>query len=111
MYVGMLKHILLQLFTLGMYNCIWIYKTTENLNSGDKPQKQSGASKLVLCMFVPFYIFYWYYAQSKRLEALMRKKDMAGSEFAVITLILAIFVPIVAASVFLQAKINEYAEK
>ncbi len=111
MYVVMVKHILLQLFTFGIYNCIWIYKTTENLNSGDDEAKQSGASKLLLCMFVPFYIFYWYYVQSKRLEVLMRKKDMAGSEFALITLILAIFVPIVAASVFLQTKINEYAEK
>ncbi len=111
MYVGMVKHILLQLFTFGIYNCIWIYKTTENLNRGDGEAKQSGASKLLLCMFVPFYIFYWSYAQSKRLELLMRKKDMADSEFALITLILAIFVPIVAASVFLQAKINEYVEK
>lgn len=110
MYVGMVKHILLSLFTLGIYNCIWTYKTTEALNCGNN-EIQSGAKKLLLCIFVPFYRIYWYYNQSKRLENLMKEKDSAASDFAVVTLILAIFVPIVAASAFLQVKINEYANK
>ncbi len=110
MYVGMVKHILLSLFTLGIYNCIWIYKTTEALNCGNN-EIQSGAKKLLLCIFVPFYRIYWYYNQSKRLENLMKEKTAGASEFAVVTLILAIFVPIVAASAFLQVKINEYANK
>lgn len=109
MYVGMVKHVLLSLFTFGIYNCIWTYKTTENLNC-DGNQIQSGAKKLLLCIFVPFYRLYWYYNQSKRLENLMRAKDMHTSDFAIVTLILAIFVPIVAASVFLQLKLNEYAQ-
>ena len=110
MYVGMVKHILLSLFTLGIYNCIWTYKTTENLNCG-KNEIQSGAKKLLLCIFLPFYRIYWYYNQSKRLENLMKEKDGNASDFAIVTLILAIFVPIVAASAFLQVKINEYANK
>lgn len=65
----------------------------------------------MLCIFVPFYRWYWFYAQSKRLEKLMREKDMHISELAVVTLILAVFVPVVAASAFLQLKINEYAQK
>lgn len=109
MYVGLVKHILLSLFTLGIYNCIWTYKTTEALSCG-KNEIQSGAKKLLLCIFVPFYRFYWYYNQSKRLENLMKEKDADSSDFAVVTLILAIFVPIVAASAFLQVKINEYAK-
>ena len=110
MYVGMVKHILLSLFTFGIYSCIWTYKTTENLNSGNN-QIQSGTKKLLLCIFVPFYRLYWYYNQAKRLENLMREKDMHTSDFAVVTLILAIFVPIVAASAFLQLKVNEYSTK
>lgn len=110
MYVGMVKHILLQLFTFGIYNCIWIYKTTENLNTPEESPRQSGAKKLLLCIFVPFYILYWYYMQSKRLEAMMREKEMPGSDFAIITLLLAIFVPVVAASILLQAKINDCCE-
>ena len=108
MYVGMVKHVLLSLFTFGVYNCIWTYRLTENLNCGDN-HIQSGTKKLLLCIFVPFYRLYWYYNQSKRLENLMRTKDMHTSDFAVVTLILAIFVPIVAASAFLQSKANEYA--
>lgn len=109
MYVGMVKHILLSLFTLGIYNCIWTYKTTEALNCG-KNAIQSGAKKLILCIFVPFYRIYWYYNQSKRLENLMKEKDVAAQDFAIVTLILAIFVPVVAAGAFLQVKINEYAK-
>lgn len=110
MYVGMVRHILLSLFTFGIYNCIWTYKTTENLNCSGN-EIQSGAKKLLLCIFVPFYRIYWYYNQSKRLEALMKAKDENAPEFAIVTLILAIFVPVAAASAFLQVKVNEYAKK
>ncbi len=109
MYIGMIKHILLTLFTFGIYDCYWVYKTTENLNCGSN-EIQSGTKKLLLCIFLPFYRIYWFYVQAKRLENLMKHKDMHYSDFAVVTLILAIFVPIVAASAFLQLKINEYAE-
>ena len=110
MYVSIVKHVLLTLFTFGIYDCIWVYKTTENLNFTDINEKQSGAKKLLLCIFVPFYRIYWFYAQAKRLENMIQHKGKHISDFAVVTLVLAIFVPIVAASAFLQAKINEYAE-
>ena len=110
MYVGIIKHVLLSIFTFGIYNCIWTYKITENLNVGNN-EKQSGTNKLLLCIFVPFYRLYWYYNQSRRLEKLMKAKDERSSDFAVVTLILAVFVPIVAASAFLQVKVNEYAGK
>lgn len=110
MYVSIVKHVLLTLFTFGIYDCIWVYKTTENLNFTDINEKQSGAKKLLLCIFVPFYRIYWFYAQAKRLENMIQHKGKRISDFAVVTLVLAIFVPIVAASAFLQAKINEYAE-
>ena len=110
MYIGPVKHILLTLFTFGIYDCIWVYRTTENLNIGGINEIHSGTRKLLLCIFVPFYRIYWFYAQAKRLENLMKNKDIHTSDFAVVTLILAIFVPIVAASAFLQIKINEYAQ-
>lgn len=110
MYVGIVKHILLTIFTFGIYDCIWVYKTTENLNLEGVNEKHSGARKLLLCMFVPFYRIYWFYVQAKRLENLMKHKCMSASDFAIVTLVLAIFVPIVAASALLQTKINEYAE-
>ena len=110
MYVGIVKHVLLTLFTFGIYDCIWVYKTTENLNLEGVTEIHSGTRKLLLCIFVPFYRIYWFYAQAKRLENIMKHKGMSASDFAIVTLILAIFVPIVAASALLQVKINEYAE-
>jgi hypothetical protein len=41
----------------------------------------------------------------------MKEKEVYTSDFAIVTLVLAIFVPIVAASAFLQLKLNEYATK
>ena len=110
MYVGIVGHILLTIFTLGIYDCIWVYRTTENLNKSGVNEAQSGAKKLLLCIFIPFYRIYWFYAQAKRLENLMRAKAMHTADFAVVTLILAIFIPVVAASAFLQVKINEYSK-
>ena len=110
MYVGIVKHVLLTLFTFGIYDCIWVYKTTENLNLEGVTETHSGTKKLLLCIFVPFYRIYWFYSQAKRLENLMKYNNIHTSDFAVVTLILAIFVPIVAASAFLQLKINEYSE-
>ena len=110
MYIGIVKHVLLTLFTFGIYDCIWVYKTTENLNLTDVNETQSGAKKLLLCIFVPFYRIYWFYSQAKRLENMIQHKGKHISDFAVVTLVLAIFVPIVAASAFLQTKINEYTE-
>ena len=110
MYIGIVKHVLLTLFTFGIYDCIWIYKTTENLNLEGVTEIHSGAKKLLLCVFVPFYRIYWFYAQAKRLENLIKHKGTPASDFAIVTLVLAICVPIVAASALLQVKINEYAE-
>lgn len=110
MYVSLIKHILLTLFTFGIYDCVWVYRTTENLNLEGVNQLHSGTRKLLLCIFVPFYRIYWFYVQAKRLENLMKHKNMHTSDFAVVTLILAIFIPVVAASTFLQTKINEYEE-
>ncbi len=111
MYISLVKHILLTLFTFGIYDCIWVCRTTESLNCDAVNERQSGLRKLLLCVFVPFYRIYWYYAQSKRLENLMKNEGTGTESFAVITLILAIFLPVAVPSAFLQMKVNEFAGK
>lgn len=111
MYIPLVKQILLTLFTLGIYDCIWVCRTTEGLNCDGINERQSGLRKLLLCVFVPFYRIYWYYAQSKRLENLMKKEGTGTESFAVITLILAAFLPVAVPGIFLQMKINEFAQK
>ena len=69
-YCDMLKHVLLLLFTFGIWQFIWIYRTTEFLNRTPNEPPRSGVSQLLLCMFVPFYIIYWVYASCKRIDKL-----------------------------------------
>lgn len=111
MYIPLVKYILLTLFTFGIYDCIWVCRTTEGLNCEGVNERQSGFRKLLLCVFVPFYRIYWYYAQSKRLEALMKNEGISTDSFAVITVILAVFLPVAVPGVFLQMKVNEFAGK
>lgn len=110
MYVNMIKHILLLTFTFGIYNFIWIYRTTENLNGTNEAKNQNGANQLLLCGFVPFYQIYWFYTQAKRLENKMRANNINGASFKVTVLILAIFLPFVGAAILLQSKMNDYCE-
>ncbi|MBQ9912671.1 MAG: helix-turn-helix domain-containing protein [Clostridia bacterium] len=110
MYIPLAKHILLTLFTLGIYDCIWVYRTTEGLNCDGTNEKQSGYRKLLLCALVPFYRIYWFYAQAKRLERLMKKEAKATDSLASVIVILAVFLPVAVPGAFLQMKINELAE-
>ena len=111
MYIPLVKHVLLTLFTLGIYDCIWICRTTESLNCDSVNERQSGFRKLLLCVFGPFYRIYWYYVQSKRLEALMKQERMTAEGFAVVLVVLAVFLPVAVPSAFLQMKVNEFAGK
>lgn len=110
MYIPLAKHILLTLFTLGIYYCIWVCRTTEGLNCDGTNEKQSGYRKLLLCALVPFYRIYWFYAQAKRLERLMKKEAKATESLASVIVILAVFLPVAVPGSFLQMKINELAE-
>ena len=104
-YCGLGKHILLLLFTFGIWNLIWIYKTTKYLNKTPNAEYYNPTSKLLLCMFVPFYSIYWYYRHGQRIDSLTKSKGLNGSDMATLCLILGIFIPIVAC-ILMQDKIN-----
>lgn len=110
-YVNMIKHILLLAFTFGIYNFVWIYKTTQGMNFLYKEYEKDELSKPLLCAFVPFYQIYWFYSQAKRLEVLLDEEKKGSSRFAVATLILAIFFPFFGAAILLQSKLNDYCER
>ena len=52
-YCGLGKHILLCLFTFGIWYLIWTYRTTKFLNKAPNAVQYNPTSKLLLCMFVP----------------------------------------------------------
>lgn len=102
-YVDMLKHVLLLLFTFGIYHCIWIYKTTEYTNQIKPSEERNTTVNLLLCLFVPFYIIFWYY---KTAEIIYDCIDNSDSNFKTMVLIFSIFAPIVSA-ILVQDKINK----
>ena len=104
-YCGLGKHILLLLFTFGIWNLIWIYRTTKYLNKTPNAEYYNPTSKLLLCMFVPFYTIYWYYRHGQRIDSFTKSKGLNGSDMATLCLILGIFIPIVAC-ILMQDKIN-----
>lgn len=104
-YCSMGKHIVLSLFTFGVWPCIWTYRTTQVLNKAPGVEYYNPVTKLLLCLFVPFYQIYWYYKHGQRIDAYARQKKLNASDMATLCLILGIFIPIVA-NIVMQDRIN-----
>ncbi len=103
-YCNIAKHVLLLLFTFGIWQLIWIYRTTEYLNIVEDEEPRNPTTKLLLCMFVPFYIIYWTYKSALRIDKLANAKGLS-SDLATLCLILEIFISIVP-PILMQDKIN-----
>ena len=104
-YCSLGKHILLLLFTVGIWQLIWIYRTTKYLNKTPNAEFYNPASKLLLFLFVPFYSIYWFYKHGQRIDSFTKSKGLNNSDMATLCLILGIFIPIVAC-IIMQDKIN-----
>ncbi len=103
-YCDLLTHILLLLFTFGIWQYIWIYKTTSYLNNTPNEEHRHPTTKLLLCMFVPFYYIYWTYKSAQRIDKLAISKGQQ-SDISTLCLILSIFISIVP-PIIMQDKIN-----
>lgn len=104
-YISLGKHIVLCLFTFGIWYWIWIYRTTAYLNRTPNAEQYNPTSKLLLCIFVPFYSIYWYYKHGGRIDTLSHSRNPNQSDMATICLVLGIFIPIVAC-ILMQDRIN-----
>ena len=84
-YCSMVKHVFLLLFTFGIWYFIWIYRTTRYLNRVEGEEYRNPTYKLLLCMFVPFYLIYWVDLQERPAsrQALRIQRDPLGSFHAV----------------------------
>lgn len=107
LYCDMIKHILLLLFTFGVWYYIWIYRVTDYTNAAENEKYRSQTKKLLLCLFVPFYIIYWTYKTAQRVDKISSANGIS-SDIATLCLILAILVPIIP-PILLQDKINNIA--
>lgn len=103
-YIDMTKHVLLLLFTFGIWLLIWIYRTTA-YTSRISAEKRTLLNQLLLCMFVPFYLIYWSYKTAAELDVYGEEKGFRGEKIATPCLILAIFIFIVT-PILIQNRIN-----
>ena len=108
-FIDIVMHAILLLVTCGIWNFIWIYKTTDYLNIVEGEEHRNPLNKLLLCIFVPFYTIYWTYKSAQRIDKLANSKNIP-SDLSKVCLILAIFLGIVP-PILMQLKINEIATK
>jgi len=107
--ISLFAHVLLLLLTGGIWDLIWIYHTTRYLNCVPGEEYRNPATKLLLCMFVPFYSIYWVYKSAQRIDKLAQTMGVL-SDLAIVCLILEIFVPMVP-PILMQDKINKILER
>lgn len=107
-YCDLFRHTLLLVFTFGIWHLIWIYRTTRYLNQQGEAPFRNPTTKLLLCLFVPFYYVYWTYRSAQQIDRLAREIGYPA-DLTLPCLILSLFVPILSA-VLLQDKLNELAD-
>ena len=104
-YCSMGKHVVLLLFTCGVWNLIWIYRVTGHTNGVAGEEDRNPTTKLLLCLFVPFYQIYWTARTARRIDAMAAVRGIS-SDLSTLCTVLAIFVPIVP-PILIQSKLNE----
>lgn len=105
-YNGIVKHVLLLFFTLGIWYLIWVYRQTRFLNrSKDAPPRTPG-TEVLLCLFIPFYSCFWTYKSAQRLRALTAEAEVP-CETSTFYLVLSFFGWLLA-PIIMQDQINTY---
>ncbi len=99
---------LLGFVTLGIYWMYWIYKVTELSNGVRTLPKRSPIGQMLLCI-IPFYVIYWYYQTSKRVDVMMESVGRPVDS-GVLALLLIFFSGLPIAALVMQDKINTVLE-
>lgn len=110
-FVRMYEHVIYLLFTCGVWELIWLYRTTKTLNGyrGEYDKERDPLACLLLSMFIPFYYLYWLYKTCKIIE---RKSAEQGDScsLAVLCVVLTFIVGIVP-PILVQLRLNDIAKK
>lgn len=107
MFYNLVTHILLLLFTCGVWQYIWIYRVTGYTNQAPGEEKRDPTTKLLLCLFVPFYGIYWTYKTAQRIDKMAASRGIA-SDLSTLCLILSFVIPIIP-PILMQDKLNAIA--
>lgn len=109
-YFNLFIHILLILVTTGIWSVIWVYRTTRYTNQVKDLEKRIPIRKLLLCLFVPFYIIYWNYVTAKRIDMIAEENGVkTDAKIAVLCLVFS-FLLNIAPPIIMQSRINKIAK-
>lgn len=106
-YCNMALHILLLLFSCGIWYWIWNYRMTRDTNAVRDEAERNPVTKLLLCMFIPFYKIYWTYKTAQRIDKMAWERNIPSST-ASLCLIMEFFLPIIP-PIVMQDKMNAVA--
>ena len=104
-FVSIALHVILLLFTFGIWQYAWIYKTTRFTNYAKNEIYRNPMTSLLLCAFIPFYTLYWTYESARRADLILQERGIMSST-AGLCLILAIFIPLIP-PLIIQSKVNQ----
>ncbi len=107
-YNNIAKHIFFTLITCGIWQFIWIFNLTKNLNKVSGVDARKPWVELLLCIFLPFYYIYWVYKTAEYVEAYGSEN---GKQFkiSILCLVLSPIFPI--STSIIQDKINRIVGK
>ena len=108
-YNGIGKYLFFTIISLGIWNLIWTYNVTKNLNKVSSVAYRKPVVELLLCALLPFYYIYWIFKTAEYVEAY---GATAGKKYNINNLCLAIsFVCPLFSTILIQDKINQIVGK
>ena len=103
-YISIAKHIFLTAITFGIWQLVWIYHVTKNLNKVAGVEARKPRAELLLCMFLPLFYPYWLFKTAEYVEAYGQEKEKAFN-LEILAIAFAFVCPVFA-TVLIQNKIN-----
>ena len=103
-YNSIAKHIFFTFITLGLWQLIWTYHVTKNLNKVSGVETRKPGLTLLLCLILPFYYTYWLLKTGENVEAYAREKGKQ-CKLDILCLVFAFICPLIS-TVLIQNKIN-----
>lgn len=107
-YLSMGLHVVLLLVVGPLWKMIWIVRVTESLNRIPGEKRNGPVANLLLCVFVPFYMIYWFYHQGQKADVFAEGTGNP-TRVATLCLVFGIFIPVVSV-ILLQNSINRSAQ-
>lgn len=97
--------VLFSFLTFGIYWLVWKYKLIKKIKLLNNDHS-SPVGEFLLCTFVPFYIFYWYYTRAAKIENGARSYGINITNNNIVYLILSIFGLSIVCDALIQNDLN-----